>query len=137
MTLVCDAIDLPNAAPVDLDTAEQVLGRVKPKFSKARGLCLNPSCRVPLGERRSLAKFCSDPCRTTYNNQAKVRGSQVIDQALRWRRFRNKGDFTKFVAMLDQMIREDKEAGRTHYKAPPVHTQARVVGRNISGRKRR
>lgn len=142
MTLACVAIDQIeneddgfNEAFLPPEVLEQLIAAPRVNFKRAKGLCLE--CRTPKNEKRSLAHFCSTPCRTTYHNRAKVRGAAIIHQAIVWRRFRRKGDFTKLVKLIDDFAREDKAAGRTHYPPPPLAASVRVVGQNIQGRARR
>jgi len=112
-----------NETVVDLDKAARALS----PFKRASGLCRH--CREPKSERRSLAAFCSDRCRSDFHNHDKKRGALVINQAVKWRRYRRKGDFTKLCTMIDEMIREDKASGRTYYPDPPVHALVKVVVR--------
>lgn len=131
--LRCEAVDLVNTDPVAPEVVEAAFAP-KVNFSKAKGLCLH--CSLPKNERRSLAKFCSDKCRSDFHNETKKR-ARIVDQALRWRRFRKKGDFTILCKLLDDLNREDKAKGRTYYAPAPLDAHVRVVGIQIQGRKRR
>lgn len=139
MTFTCEPVDevvvtLPNSAAVPLDEVAALMTKTRPNFARAKGLCRE--CNAPKHERRSTSDFCSDRCRSDFHNRAKVEGAAVIHIAKRWRRYRNKGDFALFTKMLDDLIRADKDTGRSHYPKPPASAHAKVVGRNVEGRRR-
>lgn len=140
MSYICEPVEedelvlLPNGEPADLDEVVALLGRTRPNFSKAKGICRE--CGAPKSERRLGADFCSDRCRGTFHNRAKMEGAYIIHIAKRWRRFRDSGDFSLFTKMLDDLIRADKDHGRSFYPKPPTHAHAKVVATNVSGRRR-
>lgn len=122
---------LLNEPAVDPDALEELLGRARPNFKPAKGICLN--CGGSKTGRRSLARFCSDPCRSEWHNRDKKRGDMIIGQAILWRRYRRKGDFTLLCRMLDGFIAEDKTLGRADYTPAPLSAHVKVVGRRIQG----
>lgn len=138
MAFTCDAPEedrRDNAAPVDLQVMIDTLEAGRPKFKRAKGICRE--CGAPKSERRSMADFCSDRCRSDFHNRAKKEGAYIIHIAKRWRRLRNKGDFALFTKMLDDLIREDKLNDRSFYPKPPTHAHVKVVATNVAGRRRR
>lgn len=106
----------------------------KRRFRKASGSC--KWCKGPRSSRREGAVFCSDGCRKAFHNHAMRQGAEIIHIAKRWRRHRQKGDFALFTRMLDRLIADDRQADRDYHPDPPTSAYAKVVGRNIQGRRR-
>lgn len=131
-----EVIDLPNEESVDVALMEALLGEALPAspFKRARGLCRE--CQTPKNERRSLAEFCSDKCRSDFHNRSKVQGAQIISVAKRWRRYRRSGDLSLLCKLLGDFVREDKAAGRNYYPDPPLAAYTKVVGKAVQGRRR-
>ena len=107
---------------------------VSPQFRRATGLCR--WCKAPKNDRRSVAEFCSKPCRDEFHNNAKKEGASIVHVAKRWRRYKRKGDFALMSKMIDDLIRADKELGRDFYPDPPTSAYAKVVAHNIAGRRK-
>lgn len=121
-------------ADAGLDAAADAPQQVsKRRFKRATGNC--KWCHGPRSSRRESAVFCSDACRKAFHNHAMRTGAEIVHVAKRWRRKRRKGDFALLTRLVDQLIAQDKEAGRDYHPDPPTAAYAKVVGRNIQGRR--
>lgn len=73
---------------------------------------------------RQDAKFCSTPCRTTWNNRRKDRGADLYDlwMAMRYCREEAKalGVWKEICRLSEKWNDEDKAAGRTSFERPQV-----------------
>lgn len=86
---------------------------------------------VPSEKVRGEPKaFCTDNCRTSYNNKMKSRGQAVVALAMTWRAGRGSSDLSKaayaeLCSILDSFNAEDREAGR-----PPVSIRTGQIMRS-------
>lgn len=74
------------------------------------------ACRCGCGERFRtpwhFKEFIDDSHKARYHNRRARYGARLFDAAITWRRDRKRGDFTKMCAVLDQIIAEERDAGR-------------------------
>lgn len=87
-------------------------------------------CGDPLAETaKASARFCSRTCKTNDANLEAARGKQLYRLAYRWRKGYGKDEVSRISLsnlswLMDQFIREDREAGRP--PPPPGPTDMAV-----------
>jgi predicted nucleic acid-binding Zn ribbon protein len=102
---------IAHTAPRPVSTHNGDAERLQPFKS---GRCDECGSRVPKARRAYYARFCSNPCRDTYNRKARRRGARLYHLLMIWRRHRGRagspgaGMFSRVTQMLDAWHREDR-----------------------------
>lgn len=96
-------------------------------------------CGGSLGDKKSAARFCSSPCRKSWNNRRMVRGAELYDafMAMRYDRHwsRAVGMWQLICRLASDWKNQDESVGRPSYIRPDdwvLDNGARL--RSMSGR---
>lgn len=90
------AIDLRNIDPDDL-----------PPGAPPIDFCRE--CGEPFWKTRADKDFCSDKDKRKWHRRRERRALELFDDAMKWRRNREKGGFTRFCQLLDRYLAEDRD----------------------------
>jgi hypothetical protein len=104
--------DLANAPQNTDDALSARLSRIVRECPEC-GTSFSPPVKGP-GQHQ---EFCSDAHRIAFKNREKAQGSVLITVAKAWRKARGSGEigkaaFAEMTAILDQLLDDDRKAGR-------------------------
>lgn len=78
-------------------------------------VCVCRECGNGFRQKRRDQVFCRPACNRKFYRRREIRGATAVEQLIAWRKTRGakKGALTEIAAMVDEWIREDREAGRS------------------------
>lgn len=66
-------------------------------------------CGEAFWKTRADKEFCNDKCKRKWHRRRERRALELYDDAVQWRRKREKGGFTRFCQLIDRYIADDRE----------------------------